>query len=211
MGGKLSPSKERQAMYTTLTGLFMTVFAGFSLYQTRQRDKVKLSPMEFLQLALATFRLGRLISYDKVFEPYRAPFTRTVPDPSGEGMTVVPKGKGARQAVGDLVACPICAGTWVAAILVYGMGVFPNVTRAFVAIMSTIGAAELLDAATEALQWTGQLAREKAGTERAKHGQSEETPRDTFGGPRFPAHLGTEIPRRRSEDREWKRPQQPVQ
>ena len=71
---------------------------------------------------------------------------------------------GARRALGELLSCPICSGTWIAAALVYGLGIVPGPTRAFLAIMSAIGVAELLNAATEALQWTGEAERKQAGS-----------------------------------------------
>jgi hypothetical protein len=51
--------------------------------------------------------------------------------------------------------------------LVYALHIAPRPTRILVAIMSAVGLAELVDAATEALQWSGQIARERAGTERS--------------------------------------------
>ncbi|MBI4788997.1 MAG: DUF1360 domain-containing protein [Chloroflexi bacterium] len=167
MASKITPRVERRATYSALTGLFLAIFTGFTMSKSRKGNDVVIKPFDLIQLALATFRLGRLVSYDQVFETYRAPFTRTVQDPSGMGMTVEAKGKGARAAIGDLLCCPICSGTWIAAGLVYGLNLFPRATRTVLAIFSAVGAAELLNAATEALQWTGQLARERAGTERA--------------------------------------------
>src|SRR5690606_4392915 len=110
-------------------------------------EELDLRPFDLAQLALATYRLGRLTSYDKVAETYREPFTETVPDPTGAGETVVPEGTGVRRALGELIACPICAGTWIAAALVYGLHLAPRPTRVFLAIMSSIGGAELLNAA----------------------------------------------------------------
>ncbi len=201
---KTEPGKQRHAMYTVLTGSFLTIFSGMALL-TRKRKYKTPTPMEFVQLGLATYRLGRLISHDKVFEPYRAPFTKTVPDPSGEGETVEPKGRGAQEAIGDLICCPICSGTWVAAGLVYGMSLFPSITRMFISIMSAVGAAELLNAATEALQWNGQLARERAGTERKTRNAVEEEPSERRMVTRLGQHPAPEIPHRRYEDREWRR------
>jgi hypothetical protein len=164
-----SDRTERHATYTALSGTFMAIFAGLAWYQNRKRKDLRLKPMELVQLGFASYRLGRLFSYDKVTEPYRTPFTQTVPDPSGAGMTVVSKGTGFRGALGDLIACPVCTGTWAAAALVYGLSLLPRPTRLFLNIMSSIGIAELLDAATEALQWTGQIQREKAGVEQARY------------------------------------------
>ncbi len=169
MSNKISERTERHATYTSLTGIFMTVFAGLAWYQNRKRRDVRVKPFELVQLGFATYRLGRLFSYDKVAEPYRAPFTQTIPDPSGAGMTVVSRERGFRGAIGDLLACPVCIGTWIAAGLVYGLNLLPRPTRLFLNIMSSVAIAELLDAATEALQWTGQLQRERAGMERARH------------------------------------------
>jgi hypothetical protein len=76
---------------------------------------------------------------------------------------------------GDLIACPICAGTWIAAALVYGLELAPRPTRVLMAIMSAIGLGELLNALTEMLSWTGQAAREQAGSSAlAKAGRTVE-------------------------------------
>jgi hypothetical protein len=203
---KSSPAGERRATYQALSSFFVTSFAGFAFYEARRGKDLDIKPFDLVQLALASYRLGRMVSYDKVFEPYRAPFTRTVPDPSGEGMTVVSKGSGRRQAIGELIACPICAGTWISAGLVYGLALAPRIVRPFLAIMSSIGAAELLDAATEALQWTGQLAREQAGTDRSAKGQpGEHTAHNHFSGSRLQALPANTDLRRRDERSEHRK------
>ena len=69
------------------------------------------------------------------------------------------------RAVGELIACPICAGTWISAFLVYGLEVAPRPTCGLLAIVGATGLAELLNALTEMLGWGGQAARERAGTE----------------------------------------------
>ena len=46
----------------------------------------------------------------------------------------------------------------------------------------------------------------RAGKERARP-TAENSPRESFSGPRFPGHVNPEIPRRRFEDREWKKSQ----
>lgn len=179
MSSQLSPLVEKRVTYTTLSSLFLTLFAGVSLLETRRKTYLEVRPFELLQLAFATFRLGRLVSYDKVFETYRSPFTETVADPSGAGKTVVPKGRGLQRALGELIACPICAGTWIAAGLVYGLAFLPGPTRMFITIMSTVGIAEIINAAAEALEWSGQMAREEAGSERgaSKGGDRYKPPR----------------------------------
>ena len=155
-------SLERQTTYLTLTGLFLTLFVAFAARRGR-RAGWEPRPFDLAMLGFATFRLGRLAAYDKVTEPLRRPFTETRADSSGAGKTVVPRGAGARRALGELISCPTCVGTWIAAALVYGLDILPRPTRAFLTIMSAMGVAELLNAATEALSWTGRFAREEAG------------------------------------------------
>lgn len=154
---------ERRVTYLTLTGLFLSLFAAFAMRARGRRGALDLRPFDLAMLGLATFRLGRLAAYDRVTEALRMPFATTAPDSSGAGKTVVPRGQGARRAIGELISCPICAGTWIAAALVYGLEIAPRPTRAFLAIMSAIGLAELLNALTEALAWGGQAARQEAG------------------------------------------------
>ncbi len=154
---------ERRATYSILSGIFLSLFGAVALRTSRKRQEFKLRPFELVQLAFASYRLGRMVAYDKVFETYRQPVAKTIPDPTGAGDTTAPRGTGARQALGELITCPICAGTWISAGMVYALQLFPNAARMFMAIFSAIGIAEFLDAATEALQWFGQAEREEAG------------------------------------------------
>lgn len=125
-------------------------------------DVVELEPFSFLLLALAVLRLGRLVAFDKVFNAYREPFTQVVIDDSGAGETVIPRGTGVKRVIGELLTCPICAGTWVALMLLYGLVLLPEFTYAFVLIMALAGSIELFHALTEAIQWTGEAAREES-------------------------------------------------
>lgn len=154
---------EQRITYVTLSGIFLIIFAIFNLHKNRKGKEFNLRPFDLLLLGLSSYRMGRLIAYDKVMETYRSPFSQTVPDPTGAGDSVEPKGPGWRRAIGELICCPICSGTWVAAALVYGLSLAPRLTRTFMAIMSSIGLGELLNALTEALSWMGQEAREKSG------------------------------------------------
>jgi len=159
---------ERRTTYAGLTGLFLSLLAAFALRERKNRENLALQPFDLALLGLATLRLGRLAAYDKVFETWRLPIAETRPDESGAGDTVVPKGRGFQRALGELISCPICAGTWAAAALVYGLRIAPRFTRALLAIMSAVGLAEILNGAIEALEWQAQVARERAGTERSR-------------------------------------------
>jgi len=159
--------------YVGIIGLFWTVFGIMALVQNNRARRqpapeAYTNPLWFVMLALAAFRMGRLIAYDKVAEPLRAPFTKTVPDDSGAGETVVARRGGIRNAVGELLSCPICAGTWISAGLVYGLELLPGPTRMLITIMSAIGLGELLNSLTEALSWLGQAERQEVGSSQSR-------------------------------------------
>jgi hypothetical protein len=132
-------------------------------------------------LSLATYRLGHLVAYDRVMEPFRSPFARTVPDATGAGESVEAKGAGIRHTIGQLITCPICAGTWIAAGLVYGLVLLPEFTRLFLWMTAAIGLAEIVNSATEAWCWSGQLSRVRVGESnrlRPAPGENAETKKE---------------------------------
>jgi hypothetical protein len=160
------PRRQMAATKLGLIALFLGTFAviaSTSPFRRRHKKGLDLPLTDVALLAAATYRLGRLVAFDEVLEPVRAPVAETLPDPSGAGEMTVPRGIGARQALGQLITCPICAGTWIAAGLVYALHLLPSPTRLFLLINSTVGAAELLNAITESLSWTGEAARKAAG------------------------------------------------
>ena len=154
----------RQATYLTFIGVFLGGFGLVTRRGNRRSRATEVRPMDLALLGLATYRIGRLTAYDRVTQLLREPFTEREPA-AGAGEIVVAQGTGARKALGELLSCPTCIGTWAAAALVYGLQLMPVPTRLFLAIMSATGVAELLDAATEALSWTGKAARKRAGSE----------------------------------------------
>lgn len=198
MSQRSSKSAEYIAKLVLIT-IFLggfALFIGWMMVYGPGLDVFRLSAIDLVLLALATYRLGRLIAYDRVMEPVRLFFTDTVPDSTGAGESVDPKGKGFQQAFGQLICCPICAGTWVAALLTYALYLFPGPTHVFLIMMAAIGAAEVLGALTEALSWTGQYARTMSGAkmlERAREEQAArqhvETP-DTYHAPGHAVEYG---------------------
>lgn len=160
------PDPESRATKLALITVFLGGFAAFvshAPYRQKHAHRLDLPPADLFLLATSTLRLGRLAAYDRVFEPIRAPFAETRPDDYGASQTTAPKGHGARRSLGELLSCPICAGTWIAAGLVYSLHLFPGPTRLFMTIMSTIGLGEMLNALTEYLTWQGEVARKHVG------------------------------------------------
>jgi hypothetical protein len=150
-----------KAGYVALSGIFNIILAVFCW--RRRPDQIGLR--DWGLLALATFRLSRMLAYDKVMETYRAPVVETVAHDSGAGLTTQARSDatGFRRALGEMIACPVCNGTWISAALVYGMCFAPNLTRTLMTIMAAVGASEMMQAAFEKVQWEGELARHRAG------------------------------------------------
>ena len=156
-----SDARQARATKLTLMSVFVGVLGTFAARVVKAERDINVRPFDLLLLGLASFRVGRMIAFEGVAAPIREPFTETRPDASGAGQTVVATGRGARRVFGELVSCPICVGTWVAAGLVYGLHLLPRPTRIFLTILGTTGVAELCYSLTEALDWNARAARRR--------------------------------------------------
>ncbi len=77
------------------------------LLTTRSREAVPIRPGELPVMGLATFALAKLVAKEKVDSWVREPFLEERPD--GERR---PKGRRLRYAIGELLSCTRCVGTW---------------------------------------------------------------------------------------------------
>jgi hypothetical protein len=103
------------------------------------RDPAEHTALDLATLALATFKAARTLSNDEVTSFLREPFVEGRAHEGGERPL---ESGGMRQAVGELVTCSRCAGTWVAA----GLGATQIVAPRFGRLMSwTLGAAGVND------------------------------------------------------------------
>jgi hypothetical protein len=164
--GSNQPDRSEYLSKLVLTGIFIGIialFVSWRLSTGQGLDAFHLTTTDLVLLVFATLRMGRMIAYDLIMEPLRAPFTQTVPDGTGAGDSVEPKGRCLQKALGQLISCPICAGTWSAGLLVLGMYAWPGPARILVTILGAIGVAEVLNSAIEGFSWSGQLARTRTG------------------------------------------------
>jgi hypothetical protein len=160
---------ENRATKLSLIGLFFTLLGLFSKWSAARNENLEIRPFDLLLLGLSAFRTGHIIAYERVAEPLREPFTETVPDEYGASETVVAEGAGVRFALGELLSCPICVGTWAAAALVYGLHLAPRPTRVFLTIMSATGVAELVNSTIEALTWVAEAERKESAPAPERH------------------------------------------
>ena len=108
----------------------MTTFAGGlaaagAIARLLDRDPRQSSALDLVTLSAATFKAARTLSRDDVGSVIRSPFVEGSP---GEDEEPVPTGD-MRQALGELVTCSRCVGTWAAAGLATAQIVAPRSGR----------------------------------------------------------------------------------
>ena len=125
-----------------------TYFAGLAgaglLALALGRDTRDVRPIDLAVLGAATFKAARTIARDNVASFIREPFVE------GEGEDPVETGD-VRQAIGELVTCSRCVGTWVAAGLTTTQVVAPRFGRLLTWSLAVAGANDFLQAGFVAL------------------------------------------------------------
>ena len=136
------------AAYATIATTFVGGLAAASAAATMlRRDPRDLSTLDLVTLGAATFKASRTISRDKVASFIREPFVE------GEAYTgdEEPAGDGMKRALGELVTCTRCVGTWVAASLASAQILAPRFGRVLTWTLSAGAANDFLQAGFVAL------------------------------------------------------------
>jgi Protein of unknown function (DUF1360) len=121
--------------YAELIVLFSVVAGGFLFSQKRSLpDKIRLS--DILLLGIATQKVSRLVTKGRVTSVMRAPFTKYEGSAGSGEIEERPRGRGLRRAIGELVSCPFCMGTWIACAGIVGLVSRPRLTRALASIFA---------------------------------------------------------------------------
>jgi Protein of unknown function (DUF1360) len=115
------------------------------LLASREKGEEPVRAAEIVPLGVATFALSKLVAKEKVDRWVREPFVEERPD--GERR---PKGRGMRYAVGELLTCTRCVGTWSALGLVALRVARPREARV---VSAVLGASALNDWAQTGFNW----------------------------------------------------------
>ena len=107
------------------------------------RDPREHTALDLALLGLATFKASRTVSRDEVTSFLRQPF---VAGNAGEGGEEPVETGDLRQAIGELVTCSRCIGTWVAAALAGTQIIAPQFGRLLTWTLATAGANDVLQA-----------------------------------------------------------------
>jgi hypothetical protein len=136
--------------YAVIMGTFAggLALAG-ALARALGRDPRHETPLDLAALSLATFKTARTISRDGVTSFIRAPF---VEGEAGTGEAEQPIETGdLQQAIGELVTCSRCIGTWAAAGLATTQIVAPRFGRVLTWSLAAAGVNDFLQAGFVAL------------------------------------------------------------
>lgn len=139
------PARPPYEAYATLLGVFAVGLAVASRASDPERE---LRAVDLVSLGLATFKAARTVSRDKVTSFIREPF---VEEEAYEGGDEHPAGEGMRRAVGELVTCTRCVGTWIAAGLAVSLSVTPRFGRLLVWSLDAAAVNDFLQAGFVAL------------------------------------------------------------
>lgn len=123
--------------YALLATTFLSI-TGAAIATARRQGAIpqRLPLSDAILLALATARVSRLFTREKVTRPLRAPFTEVAPDARPGEVKESARGRGLTRAVGELLTCPRCFGMWASAALSLGYVFAPGPTRVVAGIFS---------------------------------------------------------------------------
>ncbi|MBM4764266.1 DUF1360 domain-containing protein [Bacillus sp. B15-48] len=103
-------------------------------------------------IGLASFRLTRLLVFDKITEFIRSPFFDEVKE--GEDIYLVPKNKGMRRWIGEALNCYWCTGIWVSMLLLLGYLFLPVISIPLIILLAIAAVAGIIE--TVVSKWIGE-------------------------------------------------------
>jgi hypothetical protein len=138
--------------YHAYAGIMATFVGGLAatgaIGRLLGRDPGDHRSLDLVTLGLATFKASRTISRDEVTSFIREPF---VEGEAHEGAEDPVESGDLRQAIGELVTCSRCVGTWVAAGLGSAQILTPRFGRVLTWTLAAAGANDWLQAGFAAL------------------------------------------------------------
>jgi hypothetical protein len=112
------------------------------------RNPAGQTPLDFVVLSAASFKAARTLALDEVTSFVRDPFVKGEAHEGGEDPV---ESGDYRQAIGELVTCSRCGGTWAAAVLATTQVLAPRFGRLLTWSLAAAGANDWLQAGFAAL------------------------------------------------------------
>ena len=153
-----APPRERPPFvaYAVMSGIFNTAFAGALTLASRSgRIPERPEAGDVVLVGIATHKLARVITKDKITAFVRAPFTE-FQEKGGPGeVEERARGHGVRRAIGDLLVCPYCISLWISAGMHVGVIFAPRVTRTVASTLTALTVADFLHIGYKAAELKG--------------------------------------------------------
>ena len=121
--------------YASIVGTFVAGLGLVSgLAAAKKRPLQEVTPIDLAMLGLATFKASRTVARDKVTSFVRDPF---VEGEAYDGEDEQPvRDAEMRQAIGELVTCTRCIGTWIGAALASTQILAPRTGRLLTSVLA---------------------------------------------------------------------------
>lgn len=148
--------------YAAIMGTFGAGLAGAGvLARALGRNPLDQGPLDLAILGLATFKAARTVARDEVTSFIRDPFVEGEAH-GGGGEEPIDSGD-IRQAIGELVTCTRCIGTWIAAGLTTTQVIAPRFGRLLTWTLAAAGTNDFLQAGFVALTHKSNELQQRAG------------------------------------------------
>jgi hypothetical protein len=144
-----SPAAPPYGSYATIFGTFAGLLAAAgALGRMLDRDPQCQTPLDLAVLAGASFKAARTLARDEVTSFLRTPFVK---GEAHTGEDEEPVEGGMAQAIGELVTCTRCVGTWTAAGLASAQVLAPRFGRLLTWSLAAAAANDFLQSGFTAL------------------------------------------------------------
>ena len=148
------PAERPVGSYAALSGIYSASVIAFiaAVRLTGRQLPDRLSYGDIALMGVATHKVSRRLSKDKVTSFLRAPFVESEEPTTAGEVLAEPVGCGPRRALGELLACPFCISQWVGTGFTYGQVFAPRATRLVTSLFTALTVADFLQYAYAATQ-----------------------------------------------------------
>lgn len=131
--------------YATMMLAFVGGF-GSLLVRASKRGRLpkQLATRDVLLLGIATHRLSRIVTRERVTAALRFPFTHYEGTAGAGELRERPRGHGLKRAIGNLLTCQFCAAPWMAAGLTAALLAKPRETRVVASVLAMVTVSDFL-------------------------------------------------------------------
>ncbi len=133
------------AEYATLLGFYVAsvaVLAGMAMEDDRLPRRFSL--LDLALLGMATHKLSRIVSKDRITSILRAPFVNYIRSAGAGEVEEEPRGRGIQRGIGQLISCPYCMAPWCATVLSFGFVFAPRLARFLAGILASVAMSDFL-------------------------------------------------------------------